>query len=380
MELAPVESDAKWDQLLARQPRATLFHTIDWLRFQQAQFGYKLFPLVAGHDGEEVGLFPVFVTRRMLLRIGSSPRGIDTLFLGPLAPDELLGDLLESYEQWVRRRRIAYSCVAFTHEIDPEVAGAHGYKRERHKYRVLSLEGSEDDLYRRLSSECRRRVRQAERRGVKIIEGDLSPYFDRYVDLSSQVFARSNLKTELTRPVLENMVETLSRTGRLLSLRAEVDGQVVAMWIGGHYNGTMMALNTVSDRAFVKCSANNLMNWHAIRWSCRQGLRALDFGGSRIRSLSAFKASFGAEELFYSNIKKVHSPLARAAVWLGDATVNRLRSKGFRRSQKGSVQKRLVAGYHADDSTAPGPAKTDTPTEPTREDHRLNSLKSIARK
>ena len=131
----------------------------------------------------------------------------------------------------------------------------------------------------------------------------------------------------------------------MLSLRAEVDGQVAGMWIGGHYGGTMIALNTVSDRAFIKYSVNNLMNWHAIQWSCRQGLEAHDLGGSRIRSLEAFKASFGARECIYSNIKKVHSPMASAAVWVAGATVGKLRARWFRRSQKGAVQKRLRPGY-----------------------------------
>lgn len=348
MELLPVESDSRWEQLLARQPGATLFHTMDWLRFQQSQFGFRLFPLVAHHQGSEVGVFPLFVTRRWLLRVGSSPRGIDTLFLGPLVPEELLGELLDSYERWARANGIDYSCIAFTREIDSDQAVARGYDCERHKYRSVDLRGGEDAVWRRLHSECRRRIRRAEKLGVKIIEGDFSPHHDRYLALSAKVFARSRLKTELTRPVLSGMVDTLRRTGRLLSLRAEVDGQVAGMWIGGHYGKTMVALNTVSDRAFTEHSVNNLMNWHAIVWSCRQGLEALDFGGSRIRSLATFKAAFGAEECLYSNIKKAHSPLARAAVWMAGATVNKLRDRWFRRSQKGGVQKALRPHNHPD--------------------------------
>ena len=322
-------------------------------------------PLVIRHQGEQVGLFPLFVARRWPLRIGSSPRGIDTLFLGPLVADELLGELLDCYERWARSHGISYSCIAFARQIDPATAQARGYVCERHKYRVVDLRGGPDAVWKRFESECRRRVRRAEKLGVKIVEGDFSRHYDRYVELSAEVFARSNLKTELTRPVLSGMIDTLAQAGRLLALRAEVDGKVVAMWVGGHYGKTMFALNTVSDRAFVECSANNLMNWHAIQWSCERGLEAFDFGGSRIQSLAAFKASFGAEELFYGNIKKVHGPLARTAVWMADVTVNKLRARWFRRSQKGSVQSRLRRPQsHGDAATR---QEDEGPTHPSRQ-------------
>jgi|WetSurMetagenome_2_1015567.scaffolds.fasta_scaffold239661_1 CelD/BcsL family acetyltransferase involved in cellulose biosynthesis len=338
MELKYVENDLRWDQLLARQPGATLFHTISWLRFQEAHFDHRLIPLVACHNGVEVGLFPLFVTRRWLIRVAGSPRGIDTLHLGPLVADELLADLLDAYEQWARANRIGFSTIAFTREIDLSSAESRGFTCERHRFSVVDLTGGEKEAYRRLGSDCRRRIRQADNRGVKIIEGDFSEHYDRYLKLSSMVFARSNLKTQMTRSILAGMIDTLRRDGRLLAIRAEVDGKVAGMWIGGHYGKTMVALDIVSDRAFIDCSVNNRMSWHAIQWCCHHGLEAFDFGGSRIPSLRRFKASFGATEYFYHNIKRAHGPLARAAVRLAYQLQSGLRTWLFRRSQKGHVQ------------------------------------------
>jgi len=141
------------------------------------------------------------------------------------------------------------------------------------------------------------------------------------------------------------LLRTLAGTGRLLALRAQVDGQIAGMWFGAHYRKTFYALDVVTDRRLLSYSANNLMNWHGLRSCCLRGLEAFDFGGANMPSLAAFKASFGAELKTYSNIVRTHSPLGRAAVWLKEATVLRLRALRFGRSQKGRLQAAAQAHY-----------------------------------
>ena len=314
MELQPVDSDRRWESLLDLQPEATLFHTSAWLRFQERSLGHGLVQLVARHEGTDVGLFPLFVARRGPFRVAASPRGVDYLVLGPLGPPELLGDLLDAYETWARSSRIDYTSIAFTKEIDESAAAARGYAFERHVNCVVNLRGGEDAVFARMTSECRRRIRQAERAGVLVVEDDLTGLVARYVHLSGEIFANSGLPTLLTEPVLADMLQTLARSEGLLSLRAEVEGEVAGMWIGGVFRKTLYALDVVTDRAFRHCSIGNMVNAYALRWSCRRGLEALDFGGGRIPSLAVFKKSFGAEIVPYSNITKPHSGLARAAL------------------------------------------------------------------
>ena len=314
MELKPVDSDCRWESVLDLQPEATLFHTSAWLRFQERSFEYRLVRLVARHEGRDVGLFPLFVSRRGPFRVAASPRGIDYLVLGPLGPPKRLGDLLDAYETWARSNRIDYTSIAFTKEINESAAAGRGYLCERHVNCVTDLRGGEDAVFARMTSECRRRIRQAERAGVRIVEEDLTGLVAKYVHLSGEIFARSGRSTLLTEPVLADMLQTLARSEGLLSLRAEVEGEVAGMWIGGVFRKTLYALDVVTDGAFRHCSIGNMLNAYALRWSCRRGLEALDFGGGRIPSLAAFKKSFGAEMVPYSNITKPHSRLARAAL------------------------------------------------------------------
>lgn len=282
MDLRPVSSDEQWRTLLGARPDATLYHTMPWLRFQERQFGFELCPLVAYREGMAVGVFPLFLARRGVFRVSGSPRGIDTLFLGPLIAPPLLPDLLDAYEVWVRRNRVDHSAIAFAKEIDEEVATSRGYVHERQRNAVVSLEGGEEAVWNRLTSECRRRIRQARKRGVEIVEGDLTSYLDRYAALSAEIFAKSGAKSELTPDVLTDMLAALADAGELLTLRAEVDGRVVAMYIGAAYRKTFYAVDTVSDRRFRKYPASNLMNWQCFAWGCARGLEAFDFQGANI--------------------------------------------------------------------------------------------------
>ncbi len=314
MELRPVESDSRWESLLDAQPEATLFHTSAWLRFQERSFGYRLERLVARHEGTDVGVFPLFVTRRGFFRVAASPRGIDYLVLGPLAPPELMGDVLDAYEAWARANRIDHTSIAFTKEIDGSVAAARGYACERHVNCVVSLAGGRDAVFAGMTSECRRHIRQAERAKVQIVEGSVAPWSAKYVRLSGEIFARSGVRSLLSEPVLSDLLDTLERPQGLLSLRAEVEGEVAGMWIGGVFRKTLYGLDVVSDRAFRRCRVGNMMDWHALQWACRRGLEALDLGGGRIPALAEFKKSFGAAMVPYSNITKTHSRLARAVL------------------------------------------------------------------
>ncbi len=338
MELTPLGRDEEWGRLLDAQPDATLYHTMPWLRFQERSFGYKLHPLVARRRGAPVGVFPTFLVRRGIFRVSSSPRGIDTLFLGPLVAPGLLPELLDAYDRWVRRNRVDYSAIAFPGEIEAEAATSRGYAHERQRNAVVDLAGGEEAVWDRLTSECRRRVRQARKRRVEIVEGGLGPHLDRYVTLSAETFARSDKRSMLTRDVLSDMLGALADGGETLALRAEVDGKVMAMYVGAAYRRTFYAVDTVCDVRFRKYPASNLMNWHALAWSCRRGLDRFDFQGANMPSLATFKASFGAALVHYSNITKAHSALARWTVWVRKRTVVRLRELRFRRSRKGRKQ------------------------------------------
>jgi len=315
VQLVTVCSDALWDALLEAQPDATLYHTMGWLRLQERHGAFSLNPLVIMQNGQPVGLFPIFTERRWPFRVCSSPRGVDNIFQGPLVPPDLLPAALEAYEVWAQKHGADYTAISFVKEIDTHVARARGYTCERHKTHLVDLVGGEDAVLRACHKDCREAIRKATRRGVHIVEGDLRPYVDLCLHLSAQVYAKSGMPTPLTRGLFLGLLDTLEQSGRLLSLRAEVDGQPVGFYVAGCYRTTLYAIDTASDYAFARYAANTLMNWHILQWGCRHGMRVYDLQGANTPSIAAYKASFGGQVSDYANIKKAHTFRAAAAIW-----------------------------------------------------------------
>ena len=314
MKFRVTESDEEWQELLAGRPDALLYHCLPWLRFQVRSFGYQLILLVGHHNGQVAALLPLLMTQKGPLRVAASPKGLDYLMLGPLADEPLFGEVLDGYEAWAKSHGVDYTSMAWTGDIDRNLAESRNYSWERHINCVIDLAGGEEAVFSRMNSECRRRIRQSQKTGVEIIEGDMSSWFEQYVRLSGQIFDRSNKNTILTEAVLADLVRTIEQIGPVLSIRAEVDGQVAGMYIGAGWRDTFYALDTVWDRKFHRCSPNNAMNWYALKWSCQQGFRRFDLGGGRISNLRKFKAGLGAELVTYSNIQKAHSWRARTLV------------------------------------------------------------------
>jgi len=53
----------------------------------------------------------------------------------------------------------------------------------------------------------------------------------------------------LTPAVFIEMLKTLASTGRMLSIRAEVEGEVVGMYVGACFGETFIAVDTTTDLA-----------------------------------------------------------------------------------------------------------------------------------
>jgi CelD/BcsL family acetyltransferase involved in cellulose biosynthesis len=328
MDLVAIQDDRQWDELLAAQPGRSLYHTTEWLKFQAGQFGFELHRLAFRDGTGFAGVFPVFVTRRAVFRVAASPRGVDYLNLGPLIAPELIGAALDAYERWARARRVGLSAIAFMSEIDVEAARRRGYRCERHLTALTDLRGGEDAVLARCKPACRKRIRKARRMGVTVAEANLSPHLDRYLEWSNRTYAKRGERSPLTRTVLRAMLDALGGAGRLLSLAAEAEGEVIGMYVVGHFGKTAYSLDIVADYDKLHYPAGNLMTWHALQWCCRQGIETFDFGGARMPSIARFKKTFGAEIVPYSNITKAHGPAARLALWLKDAAGRRI--QGFR--------------------------------------------------
>jgi hypothetical protein len=270
------------------------------------------------------------------------------LFLGPLIRDELLPDLLDAYEQWSRDHSIDLTSIAFAKEVDPSLTACHAYSHKKMKTAVVDLRGGEDHAFAECSATCRKLIRRARRFEIAVQECDLRPYIDTYLRLSAAIHARSNQRSPLTKRFLLALLDSLGKTGRGLTMKAEVEGRLAAMYIGAHYKDTLYALDGVMDYAFSRFFVNRLMVWHMVSWGCRNEMRFLDLVGANMRRLADYKASYGSQFRYYSNITKAHTIAGRMGVWLREFATARWRRSRDRHPSSEGIPNSATAGDPGD--------------------------------
>ncbi|MCX5671547.1 MAG: GNAT family N-acetyltransferase [Planctomycetota bacterium] len=325
VEFRIVESDTQWDAIVETLPGATLYHTMDWLRLQERSTRFDLFPLAIQRGDDIIGVFPVFLGQMGIFRVAFSPRGIDTLYLGPLVSPEMLSETMDCYEAWIRAHKVDYTRINFAEEIDSCVVKSRGFICERRKTCLVSLAGGENAVFERCKRNVRKAVRKARRLGVRIVEGDLSPYLALYLEWSTRTFAKSGLETKVTGDFLTGLFEALGKRGRLFSVRAVLDDRVIGMYLAGYFRKTLYAIDIVADYAFSRYAASTLMYWHVLERACRLGLETCDFAGANIPSIAAYKLSFGGEFGYYTVVKRAYTLSARTALGLREAACSTLR-------------------------------------------------------
>lgn len=313
--LSPVDCDRRWDELVDRQAGSTIFHTMGWLRPIEQIRGLKLHPMAIQRGDETVGLFPVFVGRRGPIRIASSSFRADAPFLGPLVDHGLLGDTLGAFGRWAKKHRIGHSVLTFPHELPDSLRASGGFRHEGTSTYRVDVSGSERAVFRNCAKRCQETIRRAERRGVEIVEGDPRPHLARHMEMTDGVFARNGHKPIFGLDDLHRIVDGLDRAGRLLAVRACLDGRTIGSCLFAAHADTLYALISAADYDYKRYGAYSAMYWHGMRWANLQGLRWFDFTGGGSGGLCFFKASFGATRVPISRLSRNFSPTAAIARW-----------------------------------------------------------------
>lgn len=164
----------------------------------------------------------------------------------------------------------------------------------------LDLRIEEDALLARMKPKTRYNVRLAERRGVSIrpaAENDFDDLYAMYAETSVRdgfvIRPKAYYREAWGRPW---------RAGRAQPFLAEVEGRAVAGLILFHFGSTAWYFYGMSRSAERERMPTHLLQWEAIRWAKRRGLKTYDFWGAPDSSdpedamfgVYRFKAGFGA--------------------------------------------------------------------------------------
>lgn len=273
--------DLDWPRL-DRYGDRVVFQTREWLEFvarsQRAE------PVVAEllDGGERVGSFTGLVVRRYGLRILGSP-----------FPGWTTGSMGFNLVDGVSRRAATEALVGFAFgplrcvhlELKDRRLGADdlaglGFRQDPTVTFEVDLAASEDEIFGRMSSACRRAVRKGAREGVIVEEAGGDGFAEEYWAQLEDVFAKQGLHPAYDVDRVRELIRCLHPTGRLLLLRAVAPGgERIATGIFPAMNGTAYFWGGASWREHQILRPNEAIFWHAMRYWRARGMTALDMGG-----------------------------------------------------------------------------------------------------
>lgn len=294
----------EWSEVCKRCPKATLFHTREWLQILREGFSHieiKLYAII-NEENRTVGLLPVEFVRKGPFKLGGSPLpGLFTPYQGPLLL-ELSNAVLRKVPVLVAKMlRVHYFALSLPPDDQSGVLlGEESPNWEPKKTFLLDLTVGAEQLWKKFKAETRNQVRQAERRGVEIYEAEsLDSWLKDYYAMHKAVYSRQKIKPPANPAFYQALWEHLYSRGQLRVILAKHEGKTIAGGIFPIYKDTLYFLDGASFREYQKLRANNLIQWHIISWAASKGLRFYDMVGANVPSIAHFKRGFGGVEVEY---------------------------------------------------------------------------------
>jgi hypothetical protein len=260
----------------------TVFQTEAWVRFVSES--QKATPVLAElrDDGAVVGYFTGLTFTKFGVKVlGSSFPGWTTPYMGfNLIDGVSRSAALKALEiaAWdtLKCLHMEVSDPYFTPQDGQDL----GFTCDAYTSYRTDLTKSEDEIFNRMDSACRRCVRKAEKSGVTIEEAHDPGFADDYYEQLKDVFAKQGLVPTYKIDRVRSLIKHLEPTGSLLLVRArDPKGNCIATGIFPGFNQIAEFWGNASFRSSQILRPNEFIQWYVMRYWKRRGVAIYDWGG-----------------------------------------------------------------------------------------------------
>ena len=271
----------------------TVFQTREWIRFiSECQ---NASPVVAEvlENGTRVGYFTGLIIRRLGFRIlGSSFPGWTTPYIGfNLATQVQQSEALRALEVFAFRDMKCVHLEVSDRSFRTEDSEKLDFEMDAYRSYETDLTRSEEEIFNRMSSACRRCIRKAEKTGVRVEQAHDELFAAEYYEQLKDVFAKQGLVPTYDLNRVKSLVRNLLPTGHLLLLRAlDPNGQCIGTGIYPGMNKVAEFWGNASFRHSQNFRPNEVLHWHAMRYWKARGVEVFDWGGG-----GEYKEKYGVE-------------------------------------------------------------------------------------
>jgi hypothetical protein len=304
---------------LQRHPRSSVFHTVEWLEALRRTYGYEPIAFTICPPSAELQNAVVFcrveswLTGRRLVSLPFSDH------CDPLvdATTDLAG-IVSALERELCRQKLQYVEFRPTQALDATGLGSHS----THAYCLhqIDLRPDLDDLFSNChKNSTQRKIRRAEREGLRYEEGQSAPILNCFYDLLLLTRRRHGIPPQPMR-WFQNLIEGF---GQALKIRVAFrNQQPVAAILTLRYKDTMLYKYGCSDAQFHALGGMHLLLWRSIHEAKEDGLCLFDLGRSdwEDSGLITFKDRWGARRSVLTYLRLLASAQSKKASTPGGAT------------------------------------------------------------
>lgn len=280
-------NSADWNEFVDGDSCASIFHRLEWQRVIAQAYKHEAIYLTVEEENHIQGVLPLFLIRsrffgRALVSLPFTDYG-GILAKSAAASAAILNEALS----------VAKSVGADYLQLRQRapLAGLSGIPAEKVTM-LLGLSRDPEEIWTRLPSERRNRIKKAKRAGLigRFVGAD---------DLQQFYRVFSENMRDIGSPVhsflfFQVMMEELGSRARVLLV--EHSDKVIGAAVCLFFRDTIYIPWVSSLRRCFSLNPNMVLYWTAIEYACNQGFRTLDFGrSSRNSGTLEFKRQWGAE-------------------------------------------------------------------------------------
>lgn len=288
-------------------PGKSVFTTPEWLEFIEEDSGVEPLFLRLTRGDTLIGYFTAMLQRSYGFRIIASPfAGWSTCYMGFDLADPTVNklDLIPPVSQYLFKVKKAHLIEIVDRDITVEAARERGYRTDISDTLELSIDRTDEALFKVFKVDCRNFIRQFERRGASLELAQPDDTFaQEYYAQLQDVFAKQGLVPTYSLRKVKCLLRHLGPSGNVLCLRVrDPEGNCIATSIYPGYNGKFFFWGGASYRSGQHYRPNEYMLWTAIRYWRDKGFTRFDMVGVR-----DYKRKFGSHEVQYAHISLARS-------------------------------------------------------------------------
>ncbi len=315
IKLANEIDSAQWDRIIDDSAIGTIFHKWKWLRIVEKHLKMKLLPFIISENDNPVGIYPVFLQKRLFFDLAFSPppRAL-MLYLGPVIINENKNqdkneqihiELQNKMDEIFKKNNVKYIRIKTSpglYDIRPFKWS--GYDTDPLYTYFLDLSDGIEVIWGNLKKKLRQNIRNAEEKGIKIKEGNQENIED-YHNMMKATFEHQGIDIGTDyRELLYDLYRQFYPDNLRIFI-AEYENKIVGIQLVTSFKNRI-SLWTGSPRTdILRGIPNELMQWEIIKRAHGESYKILEImdAGDDPR-FRHFKAKFNPKpQIWYSNEK-----------------------------------------------------------------------------